>query len=216
MDQQNKLHDSLCLHDSDPNGPEALQTYLAKQDNLENFDIADLLRFLGDHHRYQKLVMMFLTTFSLAMGVVCSNLPFVFYEPEFMCNFGDETFVSCSKDQACANVLGFKTVVQRTSIVSEFGLYCDKADILINGQALYFLLSAFAASAALMVSDVLGRLPGLYIMCSGFVLGSFISYISPSFFGIMFGLGVSQTFVLMSLGLTSVYINEIIGKLIRL
>lgn len=214
MDRTSRIQNSFFTLKK-PNTDEALTEYLASHKNVENLNIAELLYFIGDSHKYQKLIICFLACLSITIGIVGSNLPFIFYEPEFVCKRFDGSSYICSQKEACQNQFKFDVIVHRSSIVSDFNLYCDRSLILEHSQALYFFISAFGATIILLLADMRGRLFGLYMMCSGFILGSSLSYNSSSLIGIFIGLGISQTCLLASLGLTSIYINEVIGKLIR-
>lgn len=215
MEPSSTIRNNLYENNNDDAYENHLQSYLSIKKSTEDFDVADLLHFVGDNGTYQKLVMAFLAILSMAIGVVGVNFPFIFYEPDFYCRSDDDTSYLCKQKEACKNPFGYEVNVIRTSIISDYELYCDNISILENGQALYYFIGAFASTALLFFADLFGRLPALYIMCSGFVFGSFISYYSFSLSLIFIGLGISQTCVLASLGITSVYINEIIGKIIR-
>ena len=76
--------------------------------SYKNLKVANILKQVGDEGVYQKYIVVTMSLIGFFYGFVMYSIPYFFYEPDFLCEQENGTFVPCSQKDACNNVLGYK------------------------------------------------------------------------------------------------------------
>lgn len=193
-----------------------LKEYLATQIHPQFSKVADLLYFVGDNMRYQKIVLVVFSLMSSIIAFVAYEFPFIFYEPTFMCIVDLDSPYACSAKSACSNPMGYYIVSARKSIITEYSLYCEKEYLLLYGKALFLVAGSIGSIILIVLTNTVGRLPILYASGTCLIIGTTISYFAKNYKTMFVGLSFCSISMTSFIPLMNIYMNETIGKFMRL
>lgn len=90
-------------------------------------------------------------------GYYTFSVPYIYFEPSFICKSGTAKY-PCSQTEACKNPEGYIVMIERSSIVTEHELYCDRRKYKSIAISLMNLLGGFLSLIFTTASDHHGRL----------------------------------------------------------
>lgn len=198
------------------NSDGSIENFLKSQNNIAETEVADLLYFVGENKRYQKIVIYVLSIISMIVVFMAYEMAFIFYEPSFICYDESKQTFLCSKDIACKNPYGFDFVNDRTSLVSEYRLVCDQEELLLNGKIAFLVGGSIGTIVFIVLTGIIGRLVVMYISIFMFLCGATICYFTISLVWMFIGLGLTFTGFSVWIAGMNIYLNETIGNLIRI
>lgn len=178
------------------------------------FSPTALLETAGDQHWYQKRTLIFLILQRAINGLVMSCLAYLFYIPTFYCYNADGMPDVCTETLACDNPFGYYTVSDRTSLVTTFGLYCDKKSYDEYAKTFIFVLSGSLIVLVCYFSDVYGRRLIHLIMIICIICGSAMA-LTPSYWLIVLGTSINFLSLEAFLTFSNLYCNETVGGTLR-
>ena len=147
------------------------------RDEEEEYDInvESLIESIKPEGRYQIWMVIYISLLSINCAFMIYSVAFFFYVPEFQC-FTDESksnWTICPETEACESKFGFGVLSSRTSLITEYSLYCDRGDIYVWALSFMFYYNAIVAFFISLTVDSLGRKfamllsVGLTIVASG-------------------------------------------------
>ena len=142
-------------------------------------------------------------------------MPFIFFAPDFKCADSEGVFSPCSEEKACSNIYGYMVDTKKTSMVSEFKMWCENKHMLTNGMTFVFFLAGSLVMVFSVLTDYLGRLPIFYFCGLMNCIGCILAYFSISYYPILLGVALCFTGVDLSCNNIFIYINEVAGRITR-
>jgi len=183
--------------------------------DYRNVKVADLLKLVGEDEHYQRVILFFLCLFNFAYAFIAFMIPYVFYEPGYMCFDQDKNKRLCSHAEACSNHYGFEVTTTITSVISEYKLYCNRKGLIELSEAIFVVSGGCAAFILGMLSDRFGRKPIFLLSYFLTVSGTLISLLAPNLAVIVFGNILSWSGMDSFFSMVFIYINEVIGSDLR-
>lgn len=183
--------------------------------DFRNIKVSDLLKLVGEDERYQKTILFCLCLFNFAYAFVAFMIPYVFYEPTYLCIEADKTKRICPQIEACASPYGFETQSGIISMVTEFRLYCSRRGLLEYSEAIFVVTGGFVAFLFGMLSDKIGRKKVFIVSYFLTVTGTLTALLAPSLPLIVLGNILSWSGMDTFFSMVFIYCNEIIGSDLR-
>jgi MFS family permease len=183
--------------------------------DYRNVKVADLLKLVGEDEKYQKTILFFLCLFNFAYAFIAFMIPYVFFDPSYLCFDQDKNKRLCSHAEACANPYGFETMTSITSVVSEFRLYCNRRNLIEVSEAIFVVSGGCAAFILGMLSDRFGRRRIFLLSYFLTVGGTLVSLLAPNLSLIVLGNILSWSGMDSFFSMVFIYVNEVIGSDLR-
>ena len=183
--------------------------------DYRNIKVSELLKLVGDDERFQKTMLMLLCLFNFAYAFIAFMIPYVFYEPTFLCIDEVGTRRHCSQAEACANPRGFEVQSAITSLVTEHRLYCGRRGLLEVCEAAFVISGGFVAFVFGVLSDKIGRKKVFIISYFLTITGTLVAMLVPSLGVIIFANVLSWSGMDTFFSMVYIYCNEIIGSGLR-
>ena len=143
-------------------------------------DFDKILQDIGSFGFYQKSrVTVILVMASLLCGYAHFVTVFMLFHPEPYCP-GNRAINGTEVCENCKNNVSYDTSIFGWTVVSEFGLICDRRwiiDILIIATSIGDLIGTIAFGVA---GDIFGRKPLFYIAVAMFLVSGAVAYTSGS------------------------------------
>ena len=195
--------------------------WLPKNQETDNFKqkyskikVSENLELVGNQGRYQYYVIVILAFSFLIMGFLNTILAYSYYVPEFHCIKNNISY-KCSQKEAC-ELNNFTILKTRTSIVTDFEMYCGKKKLYITtSQSCIFIFAALITFLVAMISDKIGRKRCFYIMITCAILGGIFAIFSNSLFFIITGVLLIWTSTDIFYSIALIYSNEIMSDYLR-
>lgn len=185
-------------------------------ENYLSLKTPELLKLPGDSGWFQKRTITILAFIVFFGSFIQHELPFVFFAPSFSCKDKNNNLFSCTEKEACLNSFGYKVHFGKTSMVSDFNIYCENKYLETNGQTFLFFVSGVLVMGFSILNDFIGRLPTFYFSGLLIVFGCLLSYLSTGYYAIIIGMAISFTAVDLCGNTIFIYTNEVIGSLKRI
>ena len=183
--------------------------------NYFKLSAADLLAISGDDKKYQKIVMVVFSILGVIAAFVMFELAFVFYMPTFMCRDKDNTLSKCTEKQACSSEFRYETQIDKVSLTTEFGMFCENKVQETHAKSFIFFFAGTLVMFWSVLSDKIGRLTVFYGSWVWMVKGTIISYFSTNYYMSVLGLGIAFGGVDLFYSTLFIYTNEAIGSKMR-
>jgi MFS family permease len=180
-----------------------------------NIKVADLLKIVGDDERYQKLILFCLCLFNFGYALVAFMIPYVFYEPSYLCYDQSRNTSLCSHAEACGNIYGFEIQSSIVSVVTEYKLYCGRRGLLEVSEGFFVVCGGFAAFIFGMISDRIGRKKIFILSYILTIVGTLTALLAPNLTIIVLGNILSWSGMDTFFSMVFIYCNEVIGSSLR-
>ena len=132
-----------------------------------------------------------------------------------MCYSTNSAPYVCNQKTACANAYGFFIQSPRKSMVTEFGLFCEREHVVLYGKAVFLLCGSVGSITLLVLANFVGRLPVMYICCMCMAVGATMSYFAGSAALMFAGLSFCSVAMTALIAMMNIYMNEVIGEISR-
>lgn len=212
----NKKTENLVDRDLDIKPQGTIDDFLKTQTNVADTKVADLLYFVGENKKYQKVVIYVLSIVSMIAVFMAYEMAFIFYEPNYLCYDKNQATFKCERDQACTNPFGFTFEADRTSLITEYRLVCDREDMMLNGRSAFLVGGSVGTIVFIVLTGIIGRLVVMYMSIFMFIGGAIMCYFTSSLVYMFVGLGFTFTGFSVWIAGMNIYLNETIGELIRI
>ena len=183
--------------------------------DYRNIKVADLLKLVGEDERYQKIILFCLCLFNFSYAFIAFMIPYVFYEPTYLCHDQNKNTRICTQLEACGNIYGFEVQSPIISVTSEYKLYCGRRHLLELSEAFFVITGGFAAFLLGMLSDKIGRKKVFLISYVLSVAGTLTAVLAPSLAAIVLGNIFSWSGMDTFFSMVFIYCNEVIGSDLR-
>ena len=183
--------------------------------NYFSLSAADLLAISGDNKRFQIIVMIIFAALGVIAAFIIYEMPFVFYEPKFMCPDTSGIMQRCEQEEYCKLDNRPELHPDKFSMTQEFNLICENKSVATNGKSFVFFFAGVLVMVWSVLSDKIGRLAVFYGSWIWAIKGTIISYFSTNFAFSIFGLGLAFGGVDLFYSTLFIYTNEVIGSNMR-
>ena len=175
----------------------------------------DLLKTVGDNGAYQKMVLIFFSLLGFIACFIVYELPYIFFPANFYCKDAAGNLSACTESQACANEFCYKVEHPKHSLVSEFGIYCDKTGMEVHAKSFIFFFAGVVVMIFSFLCDAIGRTAVFYVSWIICLAGCLLSYVASDFKSIVVGLALSISGIDLFYSILFIYSNETIGSALR-
>lgn len=173
------------------------------------------LALVGDEKKYQKYLLIICCFIAFAVSVNFISVPFLFYQPTFMCWSESGKLEECIEEEACNSKFGFEVVSQKLSLTIIHKLYCDNGWVEKWAKSLLFVFVAISVFCTSIISDKVGRKTVILAFSIVFLVSSLIVATASSFWTVWLAFCSSFACGSSYFAVSSAYFNEVMGEVIR-
>lgn len=204
-----------------------IQNNIQKRDILEKIRnqkrilLADLCELSGGGGRFQKIILLLLTIIFFFTGFFSNLRIYSFEKPTFLCPGYDShshlIWSKCSEEEVCKTYYpsNFRIDYFFDSLVSHFGLFCDKAELKEVIRNVVVCISSISSLFVGYISDFVGRQKCIYFGVFVAFMGFLLSYFSKDFTIIIIGNSLLTSYMHINVILIYMVCNELISDPLR-
>lgn len=183
--------------------------------NFSGLKISNLLKTIGSQNNYQKKLLILSALIIYLNSIINYFQPYIFETPTFLCPQKNGIFEKCSEKIACENFNGFFEILKnRQTLVTKYGLYCDRGDYVFFIQTFIFFFGAILAFIFNYLSDGYSRRKILIFSAFLLVLGCFLCFLDQLGF-IVLGLILEISGIDLVTSMFYIYFNESMSDELR-
>ena len=205
----------LKYKNAPPHWLEHTQKTIQFMSNYSKIKVSKDIEYIGNEGNYQYYIFYIFALTFLIMGFLSTIITYTYYSPEFFCIADNGSNYKCTQKEACE--LGkFDIVKSRTSLITEFDMYCGTDKILVTiTQTYIFTLAAIITFIIAIISDKIGRRNCFFIMIGFLLVGGVISIFGNSIWSISTGVLLTWTSTDIFYSMALIYFNEITSDYLR-
>lgn len=186
---------------------------------MEEPNVESLLGQTHPEGKYQRWLLLILSLLAANCACIIYSLGFVFYQPEFRCitDKARNLWRVCSEVEACGDKFGngFTVFSPRTSLITEYSLYCEKGDTYSRCISFLFCYTSIASFVCSLGIDSAGRRASLLGSVAMMAVFAGLALARPTVAATTFAL--ANLFVAYDLffNCAAILINETVGGALR-
>ena len=182
--------------------------------NFESLKVSNLLKLVGGNNNYQKCIIILIAICIYLLSFQNYYQTYIFYVPKILCYNKNNLLENCEYNEACEKK-NFELFLEKKSLVTKFGLFCEKEYIVALIESLTFFCAAIFSLTFSVISDYMGRRKILILSSFIFLFGNFICFYVESLEFIIFGFILAFSGQDMIASVFYVYFSETMGKKFR-
>lgn len=191
---------------------EVLDNVKAKYRQLE---VGSLLILSGDSGRYQQMSLFVLCLIGVIESSIKFCLPYVFYQPSFMCPDAEGNLIPCPASEACK--MGQRFLAYEVfGINAQFDLICEKHHLGVLASAITVFNGGMFSIILVLLADWIGRKMSFFVILGVHALGVSMMFFGQSSFMVTI-CGISLNYISMFawFSIATLFLNESLGGRLR-
>ena len=178
-------------------------------------EVGSLLVLSGDSGRYQQMALFILCVIGIIESSIKFCMPYVFYQPTFLCPDPDGIMRPCPASVAC--LMETRTLAYEVyGINAQFGLICENHYIGVWASMIAVFNGGMFSIILVLLADCLGRKVTFVLVLMTHILGVTLLFVGQSSFIVtMTGLSLHYMACFAWYSVATLFLNESLGGTLR-